>query len=131
MNLLAPNASLRVILEDRLNLALSTSKNRSPLSASRPKEFAAPRKRTAKRHSQENKQKRPKLCEVVSENSEDETEEEDPALFEDSDEDEPVVSCPRARQRTAFHAYSAFASISAHTNRGLNGTIFLFIIHRY
>lgn len=121
MSLSAANVS-RVILEDRLNLTASTSrKQKTSLPTSLPKETVTSRKRSAKKHSHENKQKRAKTCEAVSGNSEDETEEEDSALFEESDEDEPVVP---ARRRTAFHIQSAFTTMSAHTYRRLNGTVF-------
>jgi len=122
MSFPALNPSMRVILEDRLNFSVNTSQKKPSLSTSRSKELKASRKRTAKKHSQENKPKRPKVCEAPSENEEDETEEEDPALFENSDEEEPTVSCPPARRRAAFHAYSAFASTSAHAYKRLNGT---------
>ncbi len=62
---------------------------------------------------------------------EDESEEEDPSLFEDDDEDEErmdkdsATSYGRARRRTVFHSQLAYASSSAHRYLGLNGISFL------
>lgn len=124
MSLPTPSSSPRMVLEDRLNFDATPPKKWKTALPTPPKEPPASRKRPARKHSRENKQKRVRIRECMDEDPENETEEEDPTLFEESDEDEPVDLHLRARRRTIFHARSASTYASAHSYRRPNGTRF-------
>lgn len=118
----SPGSSPRVILEDRLNLHITPPKKRKFHLPTPPKEAPVSRKRPAKQHAQESGRKKVKVCDSVGEDIEDESEEEDPSLFEESDEDETIKpEATRARRRTVFDARTIFVSTSAHTYRALDG----------
>ncbi|KAJ3562649.1 hypothetical protein NP233_g9441 [Leucocoprinus birnbaumii] len=113
----SPSSSPRAILEDRLNVDVTPPRKRKSQLLTPPKSGAVnSRKRPAKRPAQEKSRKRAKSCKTVGEGVEEETEEEDPSLFESSDEDAPCIPS-RPRRRPIFRVQSSFASTSAHVFR--------------
>lgn len=113
----------RVALEDRLNIVKPPPENPQLCLPTPPKELAskAPRKRPAKKHAQESKRKRVKVHQEPPADTEDESEEEDPNLFEESDEESAPSVSMRTRSRAVFRTQSLFASTSASSTRRLTG----------
>lgn len=116
-----PSSSPRVVLEDCLNVDRTPAKRQHPHLPTPPKTAVPSRKRPAKKQVQEKSRKKAKVCAPVETDAEEESEEEDPNLFEESDEDEPRVLPCRARRQTVFHTQSSFTSSLAHKYRGSAG----------
>jgi hypothetical protein len=118
----SPSSSPRAILEDRLNVGITPPRRQKSVLLTPPQTVGPSRKRSAKKHAEEKSRKKAKICEPIRENAEGESAEEDPDLFEETDEDESCIAPSKARRRTVSHAQFAFASSLAHTYRRLPGT---------